>query len=250
MDSQGNPLLQDILLQPTSGPPIAVKAYLLYAHSTVFHDMIDLTLNHGSGQNTTNLEDYSLDINGTTDEVTFLVELLNGRRLSGQETWAQMKATIGTCEKYGFDLHRQLIVLSLYDRTNLDPWEIFCLASHYNMLSLARKAIASFSENPNTTNLSLATLTGPQLASVNSEYMAALVRAMSPQTMESLQVRIRNVSGQTFGPTQSWQLVSERFTLNSSSRNVAIDRTPDWHWNPASPVPSPTNGVFFYDPNP
>ncbi|EIW67980.1 hypothetical protein TREMEDRAFT_63864 [Tremella mesenterica DSM 1558] len=223
MDSQGNPLLQDILLQPTSGPPIAVKAYLLYAHSTVFHDMIDLTLNHGSGQNTTNLEDYSLDINGTTDEVTFLVELLNGRRLSGQETWAQMKATIGTCEKYGFDLHRQLIVLSLYDRTNLDPWEIFCLASHYNMLSLARKAIASFSENPNTTNLSLATLTGPQLASVNSEYMAALVRAMSPQTMESLQVRIRNVSGQTFGPTQSWQLVSERFTLNSSSRNVAID---------------------------
>ncbi|RXK37191.1 hypothetical protein M231_05560 [Tremella mesenterica] len=83
-----NPLLQDILLKPTSGYPIPVKAHLLYTHSTVFRDMIDITIKSNSGLRQSPNELRSFEIDTTETNLAFFVQMLKGRKPWKRGSWA------------------------------------------------------------------------------------------------------------------------------------------------------------------
>lgn len=137
----------------------------------MFRDMLSLEANKES-----NTPFISLD--ASTAVVKLFLDMMHHTQIKWPSDWELSRSAICLCESFGCDHMLVRTIGKLADTNLVEPWEVFCIASKYDNLHLAKAAIKAVGSFARTREWNMSDIKGVMLDSVTPRYAWGLAVAM------------------------------------------------------------------------
>ncbi|WVQ62509.1 uncharacterized protein L199_000651 [Kwoniella botswanensis] len=148
----------EVTLVSTDQIHFKVHSYLLKTHSSVLRDML---IDPG-------LKPTAISLEVPSGDLKLFLDLMHQSEPDMSNNWPQCKRVIDLCLLYDCKIVLERLRFRLKPLAHQAPWEIFCMASQCEDVSLARKALKSMGNDEEhrtlvLTSLSLKDATRPSL---------------------------------------------------------------------------------------
>ncbi|WVF69531.1 hypothetical protein IAT40_004309 [Kwoniella sp. CBS 6097] len=157
----------DVTLVSKEGVQFKVFSYYLKANSAIFRDM----LTDGAFQ------DSNIPLDVVQTDLHYFLDLMHQAEPRSPHNWQQASSIVALCDKFDCPIVLERILHRLEGLAESQPWDIFCLASQYNQLPLAKVAIRSMWRDKVYATAEVDTIPIKYAAQVALPYLLALFGA-------------------------------------------------------------------------
>ncbi|OCF36125.1 hypothetical protein I317_06889 [Kwoniella heveanensis CBS 569] len=160
----------DIILVSTDDISFKIQSYILKCHSSVFRYM---------------LSDASLALNPSpvpmdahSSDLTLLLDLMREDNPDMTNDWQQCRRVLDLCYKYQCRIVVDRFRLRLKPLAAQAPWDMFCMASHCDDVSLAKKALKAMESDKVDRELSISRMPLQKARHATLPYLLGLFVSM------------------------------------------------------------------------